>query len=1202
MASGSRYGFAVVVAAALGITVSLTAVQQAPELSLPDYDIRAWRGPASPPAAAVAALNRARNQRGGRARMHPHTGALRTLDNPQASLPPQAAQAAVRNFAASLTDSLGLDGADLAELTPTRDFTSRSTGVRTASFAQSIDGIPVFDGVLTIHAAADGTIVRVTSSAGRGAGRRRDPRAPRSPGATEVWFPMDGTLRLAWHSVTSSENPKAIYDLITDAETGELLLRRNRVRHVEGAGRVMQSADAALLDPRRLDPTPLGAGGPDGCPPPINHLTRSLTGPFRDPATILGSSGYLKGNNTHVYRRVASAEGAIGSFDGTAWLFDFPFGSEASAETGLFFAMNFAHDFFYDLGFDEAAGNFQADNFGRGGAAGDPLFALARAEGRNNAYYSHAPDGSSPTIAMFLWDGSGCWAQDVDGDGTLDIDGDHDTDIIIHEFHHGVSLRLNTAWTGDEAGAIGEGGGDFFAYSVNGDTTLAEHSYPGGIRSVNSKTYADWFCLFGLFCSPHSNGEIWANALWDVRGRFLTDLVRGSEDAAVNESHQLYIDALKLSPPAPTMLDMRDAMLLADSLRNPGTPRSENFCRIWEPFAGRGMGAGATDTADNGFNSVTAAYDVPEGCQGPPAPPTITVTVVTATAYEAGPINGIVRINRDSAQTQAVTVHYTLSGSATHGTDYSQLPGSVAIPADAASADVVIAVMDDTLLESNETVQLSVKAHPSYVVGSPSSGTVTLVSDDVAPDLIVPAFSATKKTDAGGTAEMTDTTKNQGEASSPVSTTSYYLSKNTVLDSSDTLLGGREVPVLSVGAMDTGTATVVLPNPLDAGTYWVFAKADGPEAIVEPNETNNKRATSIQIGPDLIVTAISGPAAAAPGAAILVSDTTKNDGGGPAIASLTRFYLSANAVFDTGDEPLQGRSVQALAVGASSTSSTSVTIPAATPAGLYYIFAKADGDGTVPESVETNNARGALLRIGPDLTVTSVSVPSLAASGATLSVTDTTTNSGAGPAGASTTAWYVSSNGSLDAGDTRLSTDRSVPALAPGQASVGTTTVTLPQLAPGTWFVLAKADDTLAVPEARENNNTKYAAMRVGPDLTISSVSIPSSAVSGGPVVVSHTVKNGGAEAAGASAIKFYLSTNVTLDAADIDLGTVTGIPPLAGGASTAGSTTLTLPAGLSGTFYLFMEADGTKVVPEFNESNNKALRKITIAVPTGTP
>lgn len=1201
MASGSRYGYAVVVATVLGITVSLTAVQQqpSPDLPLPDYDIRAWRGPAGPPAAAVAALNRARNQRGDRAaRIHPHTGALRMLDNPPGALPPQAAAASVRNFAATLTDSLGLDTADLAELTLTRDFTSRSTGVRTTAFAQSIDGIPVFDGVVTVHAAVDGTIVRVTSSAGRSAGRRRDERAPRSTGATAVWFPMDGVLRLAWHSVTSSENPKAVYDVLVDAGSGELLFRRNRVRHVEGAGRVMQSADTSLLDPRRLDPTPLGAGGPDGCPPPVNHLTRSLTGPFRDPATVLGGTGYLKGNNTHVYRRVASNEGALGSFDGTGWLFDFPFGSAASAETGLFFAINFAHDFFYDLGFDEAAGNFQADNFGRGGAAGDPLYALAQAEGRNNAYYLHAPEGSSPTIAMFLWDGSGCWGQDVDGDGSVDIDGDHDTDIIIHEFHHGVSLRLNTAWTGDEAGAIGEGGGDFFAYSVNGDTVLAEYSYPGGIRSINGKGYADWFCLFWLFCSPHSNGEIWANALWDVRGRFLTDLVRGSADAAVNESHQLYIDALKFSPPAPTMLDMRDAMLLADSLRNPGTPRSENFCRIWEPFAARGMGAAAEDTADNGFNVVTAAYDVPEGCQGPPPPPTITVSVVTANATEAGPVNGRFRINRDSAQSHPVTVNYALSGSATHGTDYSQLPGSVTIPADATSADVEIAVIDDTVLESNETVLLSVSAHASYVVGSPSSGTVTIVSDDVASDLIVPAFSGTKKTDAGGTAVMTDTTKNQGAAASPVSSTSYYLSKNTVLDSTDTLLGGREVPGLAVGALDTGSATVALPDPLDAGTYWVFAKADGPGAIVESNEANNKRSTTIQIGPDLIVTAISGPSAAAPGAAILVSDTTKNDGGGPAIASLTRFYLSANAVFDAGDEPLQGRSVPALAVGASSTSSTtSVTIPADTPAGSYYIFAKADGDGTVPESVETNNTRGALLRIGPDLTVTSVSIPSLAASGATLSLTDTTTNSGAGPAGASATAWYVSSNGSLDGADTRLSTDRAVPALGPGQASVGTTMATLPQLAPGTWYIFAKADDALAVPESLENNNTKYATTKVGPDLTISSISVPTSAVAGATVVVSHTVKNAGAQGAEASAIKFYLSTNGTLDAADIDLETVTETQALAGGATTAGSTTLTIPTGLSGTHYLFMVADGTMVVTEFNESNNKAYRKITIAV-----
>ena len=79
-------------------------------------------------------------------------------------------------------------------------------------------------------------------------------------------------------------------------------------------------------------------------------------------------------------------------------------------------------------------------------------------------------------MSMFLWDGHGCWSADVDGDGTGDLDGDLDSDIVIHEFHHGVSNRLNPDFTGIEADAIGEGGSDFFAYSINDDTVLAEYA------------------------------------------------------------------------------------------------------------------------------------------------------------------------------------------------------------------------------------------------------------------------------------------------------------------------------------------------------------------------------------------------------------------------------------------------------------------------------------------------------------------------------------------------------------------------------------------------------------------------------------------------------------------------------------------------------------------------------------------------------
>jgi Fungalysin metallopeptidase (M36) len=319
---------------------------------------------------------------------------------------------------------------------------------------------------------------------------------------------MDGGARLAWHVEIEPDGAPQFYDMLIDARTGELLLRRNRVLDADGTGRVVQSDATQALDPRRPDQMPAGAMG---CPPPDNHELRNLTSPFRDGPSVRHRP--VVWQQRARFRRTLGNEGVLGSFDGSRWLFDHPFNTAASSETALFFALNFAHDFFYDLGFDEAAGNFQVDNFGRGGAGGDPVTALARAPGRNNATYQHALEGASPTISMFLFDGLGCWSEDVDGDGTPDIDGDYDTDVVLHEFHHGVSMRLNTAWSGNEAGTMGEGGSDYFAYTVNGDTTLADYSRPGGLRGVNAKTYADWTCMLFIFCEVHDNGEIWANAL-----------------------------------------------------------------------------------------------------------------------------------------------------------------------------------------------------------------------------------------------------------------------------------------------------------------------------------------------------------------------------------------------------------------------------------------------------------------------------------------------------------------------------------------------------------------------------------------------------------------------------------------------------------------------------------------------------------------
>jgi large repetitive protein len=273
-----------------------------------------------------------------------------------------------------------------------------------------------------------------------------------------------------------------------------------------------------------------------------------------------------------------------------------------------------------------------------------------------------------------------------------------------------------------------------------------------------------------------------------------------------------------------------------------------------------------------------------------------------------------------------------------------------------------------------------------------------------------------------------------------------------------------------------------------------------------------------------------------------------------------------------------------------------VTIPADLTAGAYYLFARADADANVPEATEGNNTRLANIRLGADLTVTAFTAPARVASEATIVVTETTTNSGSGPAAASATAFYLSANLLLDASDTRLEPLRAVPALAPGQSNMGSTTLTLPTLAAGSWYLLASADDGHAVPESIETNNVRFAGIQVGPDLTFTSVMAPGTAVAGATITITDTIRNAGAESSPGSVVRFYFSVNLILDASDIKLDAGRVVPALAANTSNTGSATLTLPSGVSGNYYIIVVADGDQSVGESNESNNTVARFIQIS------
>ena len=70
----------------------------------------------------------------------------------------------------------------------------------------------------------------------------------------------------------------------------------------------------------------------------------------------------------------------------------------------LFYNINFLHDWYYDSGFDEAAGNAQDDNFGRGGVGGDSIKGQAQDfSGFSNANMMTPADGGRPRMRMYVF-------------------------------------------------------------------------------------------------------------------------------------------------------------------------------------------------------------------------------------------------------------------------------------------------------------------------------------------------------------------------------------------------------------------------------------------------------------------------------------------------------------------------------------------------------------------------------------------------------------------------------------------------------------------------------------------------------------------------------------------------------------------------------------------------------------------------------
>ena len=106
---------------------------------------------------------------------------------------------------------------------------------------------------------------------------------------------------------------------------------------------------------------------------------------------------------------------------------------------------------------------------------------------------------------------------------------------------------------------------------------------------------------------------------------------------------------------------------------------------------------------------------------------------------------------------------------------------------------------------------MTLTADAGYGLGSPATGTVTIVSDDLPPDLVVSAMAAPSTAAADADLVVTDTTRNQGTGTSPPSDTGFYLSTNTTWDAADVWLGSRPLAAAGPGATNACPLRYVPP-------------------------------------------------------------------------------------------------------------------------------------------------------------------------------------------------------------------------------------------------------------------------------------------------------------------------------------------------------------------------------------------------------
>jgi extracellular elastinolytic metalloproteinase len=616
----------------------------------------------------------------------PASGVTRTLSNMTGYLTgpdprPDNAVVAIEFVRAHAT-LLGLGDADLGDFEVTDDVQSKASPVRHLYLRQMHQGLSVHNGQLQVHVDREGRILMINNGFVPGlAGtiNRLQPQLTpeqavaaaathlgRTPGpilrsSTEaspqqrtrieasrfsrndieaklMLLPVaPGTTRLVWHFPVRTVDGREWAEFTVDAESGQVWTKHSYIADAQ-----YKVYPQPVESPQHTTPLP----------PADGRVT--LTDPHAPGASPFGwhdtngASGaeftVTRGNNVHAYTDIDANDspdpnsapecGASLVCSFALDLAQAPSTYRPAAVTNLFYFNNIMHDVAHPFGFDEAGGNFQANNYGNGGAGNDYVLAEAQdGEAMNNANFGTPPDGQSPTMQMFIWDAP-----------TPDRDGDLDNGIIAHEYGHGISNRLvggpaNVSCLLNSQQA-GEGLSDWWAlYYTQPDATTRHRSigtyalnqavsgqgirtdYYDGDPAVNPEPQENTWTYSSISGAavPHGVGSRWAQAYWQVTWALIDehgydpdiDNFTGTNADKGNIRAMYYIiEGLKNTICSPAFTDIRTGVIAA---ANSAGYTSKDTCRIWRAFAEFGLGSNAV-SGGSSSTSPTNGFDIPDSC------------------------------------------------------------------------------------------------------------------------------------------------------------------------------------------------------------------------------------------------------------------------------------------------------------------------------------------------------------------------------------------------------------------------------------------------------------------------------------------------------------------------------------------------------------------------------------------------------------